>query len=106
MIILGCLCPLTGIYCAGSPVMIFCQLLCGHFLSTIAFQWDKWASTLLILSERKMGKSSEEENVVHDNLANIIKTGFNRDVNVLYMLKTIFQDRYCQARAFHEIALS
>jgi hypothetical protein len=86
--------------------MIFCQLLCGHFLSTIAFQWDKWASTLLLLSEGKMGKSIGEENVVHENLANLIKTGFNRDVNVLYVLRTIFQDRYCQASTFHEIAFS
>ena len=97
MIILGCLCPLTGIYCVGSPVMIFCQLLCGHFLSTIAFQWEKWSSTVLFLSERKMEKNIGETDAVHENLANMMKTGFNRDVNVLYV---DFQILLCQASRF------
>jgi hypothetical protein len=52
-IILGCLCPVTGVFSVGSPISMFTQIICGHFISTIQYQFEKWTSILEVMAERK-----------------------------------------------------
>jgi hypothetical protein len=43
----------TGIFSVGSPVSMFTQIICGHFISTIQYQFEKWTSILEVMTERK-----------------------------------------------------